>query len=97
MNPYRFVAVNAAGALVRGEQNAESEADLEDRLARQQLELLSAQPARRAFGRGQRRLPVQELVYFDQWGQCDDTQPLVTQLQQHQAALQGNPPARALA
>ena len=62
MNPYRYVAVNAAGALVRGEQNAASETDLEDRLARQQLELLSAQPVRQGFGRRQRRLPVQELI-----------------------------------
>ena len=43
------------------------------------------------------RLPMQELVYFDQWGQRDDDQPLIAQLQQHQAALQGNPPARTLA
>jgi 5,6-dimethylbenzimidazole synthase len=43
------------------------------------------------------RLPVQDLVYFDQWGQRDDTQPLIAQLQQHQAALQSTRPARALA
>jgi len=32
------------------------------------------------------RLPIQDLLYFDSWGQRDDQQPLVTQLQ-HDAAV----------
>jgi 5,6-dimethylbenzimidazole synthase len=36
------------------------------------------------------RLPIEELVYFDQWGQRDDTQPLVRQLIQDQAAANGS-------
>lgn len=43
------------------------------------------------------RLPMQELVYFDQWGQRDDAQPLMAHLQQHQAALRDDPRACALA
>jgi 5,6-dimethylbenzimidazole synthase len=34
------------------------------------------------------RLPIEELVYFDQWGQRDDAQPLVQQLMREQAAVQ---------
>jgi len=34
------------------------------------------------------RLPIKDLVYFDQWGQCDDQQPLMTHLQRDQAAAQ---------
>lgn len=32
------------------------------------------------------RLPIEELVYFDQWGQLDGTQPLVGHLVREQAA-----------
>ncbi|MCE1191102.1 MAG: 5,6-dimethylbenzimidazole synthase [Acidovorax sp.] len=32
------------------------------------------------------RLPMEELVYFDQWGQRDDLQPLIAHLQRDQAA-----------
>lgn len=35
-----------------------------------------------------RRLPVEELVFFDQWGQRDDTQPLIGHLMREQAAVQ---------
>lgn len=34
------------------------------------------------------RLPIEELVYFDQWGQRDDTQPLVRQLMRDQSVAQ---------
>ena len=34
------------------------------------------------------RLPIEELVYFDQWGNSDDQQPLVGQLMRDQAAVQ---------
>lgn len=34
------------------------------------------------------RLPMQELVYFDQWGQRDDAQPLMAHLQRDQAAAE---------
>jgi len=63
MKAYRYVAVNAAGQTVRGEQNAESEADLEDRLARLELELLSAQaPREGGFRLRPRSLPPRELI-----------------------------------
>lgn len=32
------------------------------------------------------RLPIEDLVYFDQWGQRDDQQPLMAHLQRDQAA-----------
>ena len=32
------------------------------------------------------RLPIEELVYFDQWGRRDDQQPLVSHLMREQAA-----------
>ena len=32
MKPYRYVAIKADGRTVRGQQNAESDADLEDKL-----------------------------------------------------------------
>lgn len=35
-----------------------------------------------------RRLPIEELVYFDQWGQSDDQQPLVKELILGQAAAE---------
>ena len=34
------------------------------------------------------RLPLEDLVYFDQWGQRDDQQPLIAHLQRDQAAAQ---------
>ena len=34
------------------------------------------------------RLPIEELVYFDQWGQRDDEQPLIGQLRRDQATAQ---------
>jgi 5,6-dimethylbenzimidazole synthase len=34
------------------------------------------------------RLPIEDLVFFDQWGQRDDGQPLVRQLMRDQAAVQ---------
>ena len=34
------------------------------------------------------RLPMEDLVYFDQWGQRDDQQPLIAHLQRDQAAAQ---------
>ncbi|MEZ0246060.1 MAG: 5,6-dimethylbenzimidazole synthase [Methylophilaceae bacterium] len=34
------------------------------------------------------RLPIEDLVYFDQWGCRDDQQPLITQLMRDQAILQ---------
>jgi 5,6-dimethylbenzimidazole synthase len=34
------------------------------------------------------RLPIEELVYFDQWGNCDDQQPLIKELVRSQAAVQ---------
>ena len=34
------------------------------------------------------RLPIEDLVYFDQWGRSDDRQPLVRQLRRDQAAAQ---------
>ena len=35
------------------------------------------------------RLPIEDLVYFDQWGQRDDQQPLIGYLRRDQAAAQG--------
>ncbi|MHB8551047.1 MAG: 5,6-dimethylbenzimidazole synthase, partial [Acidiferrobacterales bacterium] len=35
------------------------------------------------------RLPIEDLVYFDQWGHRDDQQPLIRQLISDQAAAQG--------
>lgn len=34
------------------------------------------------------RLPIEDLVYFDQWGQRDDSQPLIAHLKSDQAAAQ---------
>ena len=34
------------------------------------------------------RLPIEDLVYFDQWGQRDDQQPLIAHLQRDQTAAQ---------
>ena len=34
------------------------------------------------------RLPIEDLVYFDQWGQRDDQQPLIAHLRRDQAAAQ---------
>ena len=34
------------------------------------------------------RLPIEELVFFDQWGRRDDTQPLVGHLTREQTAIQ---------
>lgn len=34
------------------------------------------------------RLPMEDLVYFDQWGQRDDSQPLVAHLKRDQAVAQ---------
>ncbi|MBB1077537.1 5,6-dimethylbenzimidazole synthase [Rhodoferax sp. 4810] len=34
------------------------------------------------------RLPITELLYFDAWGQRDDQQPLLAQLQRDEAAVQ---------
>ncbi|MDA8107775.1 MAG: 5,6-dimethylbenzimidazole synthase [Betaproteobacteria bacterium] len=34
------------------------------------------------------RLPIEDLVYFDQWGHRDNEQPLVKQLMREQAAVQ---------
>jgi len=34
------------------------------------------------------RLPIEDLVYFDLWGQRDDQQPLIAHLQRDQAAAQ---------
>ena len=34
------------------------------------------------------RLPMKDLVYFEQWGQRDDQQPLIAHLQRDQAAAQ---------
>jgi 5,6-dimethylbenzimidazole synthase len=34
------------------------------------------------------RLPMEDLVYFDQWGQRDESQPLMAHLQRDQAAVQ---------
>jgi len=34
------------------------------------------------------RLPIEELVYFDQWGRSDEQQPLIRQLIRDQAAAQ---------
>lgn len=34
------------------------------------------------------RLPIEDLVYFDQWGQRDDQQPLIAHLQRDHAAAQ---------
>lgn len=36
------------------------------------------------------RLPVQDLLYFDAWGERDDQQPLLAQLQRDAAQLQKN-------
>lgn len=33
------------------------------------------------------RLPIQDLLYFDGWGQRDDEQPLVTQLRRDEEAV----------
>lgn len=62
MKTYRYVAVNAAGAMVRGEQTADSPEDLEARLARLQLELVSAKPPSQSFALRPRRLPPRDLI-----------------------------------
>jgi 5,6-dimethylbenzimidazole synthase len=36
----------------------------------------------------QSRLPIEDLVYFEQWGQRDDTQALIAELQREQAMAQ---------
>ncbi len=36
----------------------------------------------------QHRLPLEEIVYFDGWGQRDDAQPLIDHLMREQAAIQ---------
>lgn len=43
------------------------------------------------------RLPIEDLVYFDAWGQRDDTQPLIDQLQREQRAAQAIASAAAQA
>lgn len=42
------------------------------------------------------RLPIEDLVYFDQWGNSDDQQPLVRQLVRDQAAMQAAANASSL-
>jgi 5,6-dimethylbenzimidazole synthase len=42
------------------------------------------------------RLPIEELVYFDQWGQRDDQQPLIAHLRREQAAAQATANAALL-
>jgi 5,6-dimethylbenzimidazole synthase len=36
------------------------------------------------------RLPTEDLVYFDQWGQSDPTQPLLAHLRRDQAVAQSS-------
>lgn len=62
MKEYRYRAVNTAGEIVRGKQAAESPRDLEDRLARQQLELLEASVPRQGWSLRPRSLPVRDLI-----------------------------------
>jgi 5,6-dimethylbenzimidazole synthase len=42
------------------------------------------------------RLPIEDLVYFDQWGQRDDQQPLIEHLRRDQAAAQATANAALL-
>ena len=61
MKAFRYAAIDAQGRTVRGVQNAASEQELGDRLARLGLELLRAREASRRFTRP-RSLRTRELV-----------------------------------
>lgn len=62
MKVFRYVAIDARGRAVRGVQNAESEQDLGNRLARLGLELLRAREASPRFRRAPRSLATRDLV-----------------------------------
>ena len=49
MKTFQYVALGTAGNLVRGEQTADSQEDLQARLARLDLELISAKVPRKGF------------------------------------------------
>lgn len=63
MKEFAFRAINAEGRTIRGTQSAENEEDLEARLARAKLELLSARLVKISAGRFRRkRLEPMELI-----------------------------------
>ncbi|MBX3660004.1 MAG: type II secretion system F family protein [Ramlibacter sp.] len=62
MKTYRYVAVNTMGQVIRGEQTANSQDDLQARLARLSLELISAKVPRKALSQRPRSLPLRDLI-----------------------------------
>lgn len=62
MTPFAYRAVDPRGQIVRGRLDADSIADLEARLARQDLELIHGKPAPRLPGRP--HAPRRELINF---------------------------------
>ena len=63
--------------------------------------VLEIQGDRRAFVKAELeaagwlpRLPIEDLVYFDQWGRRDERQPLLTHLMRDQAAAQAAQPGQ---
>lgn len=61
---YQYRAIDAAGQLRRGRQEASNAADLELRLKSRELDLIEAQPAGEAAGFGRGSLPRRELIDF---------------------------------
>ena len=62
MKTYRYIALGTAGNLVRGEQTADSQEDLQARLARLDLELISAKVPSKGFQLRARSLPTRDLI-----------------------------------
>jgi type IV pilus assembly protein PilC len=62
MKTYRYVALGTAGNLVRGEQTADSQEDLQARLARLDLELISAGAVRSGLQMRKRSLKTRDLI-----------------------------------
>lgn len=62
MKTFQYVALGTAGNLVRGEQTADSQEDLQARLARLDLELISAKVPRKGFQLRARSLPTRDLI-----------------------------------
>ncbi|NQW80201.1 MAG: type II secretion system F family protein, partial [Polaromonas sp.] len=62
MIDFNYRAITAEGRTISGRQSATSEADLEARLARMQLELLQAKPVRTTTLFARKRLEGKELI-----------------------------------
>ncbi|GAB2888818.1 type II secretion system F family protein [Uliginosibacterium flavum] len=61
---FAYKAMNAAGSLVRGEVDALNAVDLEMRLKRMDLDLITSKASRNPLGRTRGRLPVRERSLF---------------------------------